>query len=66
MSRPVLYLNSDEWKWDQQRLQDAVTRTLGELGLQAPTDVREPTSQAERACDDWAVAKAKQVFDRHM
>ena len=64
MSRPVLYLNSDKWKWDQQRLQDAVARALGDLGLDAPTGVREPTSQAERACDDWAVAKAKRQFDR--
>ena len=63
MSRPILYLNSNEWKWDQQRLQDAVTRTLGELGLYAPTGVREPTSQAERACDDWAIAEAKRQFD---
>ena len=66
MSRPVLYLNSDEWKWDQQTLQDAVTRTLGELGLQSPTGVREPTSQAERAGDAWAVAEAKRVFDQYM
>ena len=63
MSRPILYLNSDEWKWDQQRLQDAVTRTLGEFGLQAPAGVREPTSQAERACNAWAVAEAKRKFD---
>lgn len=66
MSRPVLYLNSDEWKWDQQQLQDVVTRALRELDLQAPTGVREPTSRVERACYDWAVAKAKQVFDQHM
>ncbi|MDE0026190.1 MAG: hypothetical protein OXP69_17415 [Spirochaetaceae bacterium] len=66
MSRPVLYLNSDGWKWDQQRLRDAVTRVLAELGQQVPTDVREPTSQAERSCDDWAVVKAKQRFDQHM
>ena len=63
MSRPILYLNSDEWKWDQQRLQDAVTDTLGELGLHTPTGVREPTSQVERACDEWAVAEAKRQFD---
>ena len=63
ISRPVLYLNSDEWMWDQQRLQDAVTRALGELGLQAPTGVREPTLQAERACDEWAVAEATRQFD---
>ena len=64
ISRPILYLNSEEWKWDQQRLQDAVTRTLVELGLQVPAGVREPTSQAERACDEWAVAEAKRQFDR--
>ena len=64
MSRPVLYLNSDGWDWDQQRLQAAVTRALGELGLQAPTGVREPTSQAERACDEWAVAESRRQFDR--
>ena len=64
MSRPILYLNSEEWKWDQQRLQDAVTRTLGELGLPVPTGVREPTAQAERACADWAAAEAKRQFDR--
>lgn len=64
ISHPILYLNSEEWKWDQQQLQDAVTRTLVELGLQVPTGVREPTSQAERACDEWAVAEAKRQFDR--
>ena len=64
MSRPILYLNSEGWKWDQQRLQDAVTRTLGELDLPVPTGVREPTAQAERACDDWAAAEAKRQFDQ--
>jgi len=64
ISHPVLYLNSDEWKWDRQRLQDAVTHALGELRLQTPTGVRWPTSQAERACDEWAVAEAKRKFDR--
>jgi hypothetical protein len=64
MARPVLYLNTDEWKWDQQRLQEAVTHTLGELSLQAPTGVREPTAQAERACDEWAGAEARRLFDR--
>ena len=64
MSCPILYLNSDEWKWDQQQLQDAVKRTLGELGLPVPTGVREPTAQAERACVEWAAAEAKRQFDR--
>ncbi len=64
MSKPSLYLNSKEWKWDQQQLQDAVTRTLGELGLSVPTGIREPTAQAERACAEWAAAEAKRQFDR--
>ena len=64
MSHPILYLNSEEWKWDQQRLQDVVTRTLGELGLPVPAGIREPTAQAERACADWAAAEAKRQFDQ--
>lgn len=64
MSRPILYLNSDDWKWDQQQLQDAVIRTLTELDLPVPTDGREPTAQAERACDDWAVAEARKHYDK--
>ena len=64
MSHPILYLNSEGWKWDQQRLQDAVTRTLGELDLPVLTGIREPTAQAERACADWAAAEAKRQFDQ--
>ena len=63
ISHPVLYLNTEKWKWDQQRLQDAVIHTLRELGLHAPAGAREPTSQIEQACDDWAEAEAKRQFD---
>ena len=66
MSHPILYLNSEEWKWDQQRLQDAVEQTLLDLKLSVPTDVREPTAQAERACADWAAAEVKRQFDRKL
>ena len=61
-SMPVLYLNSDEWVWDQQQLRQAVLDSIDELGLQVPDDVNEPTAQAAHACDRWAAAEAKRRF----
>ncbi len=63
---PVLYLNSDEWRWKQQQLQKAVEGALDKLNLQAPQDVREPTTQAARACEQWAKAEAKRLFDEEL
>ncbi len=63
---PVLYLNSDEWLWEQQQLQEAVKVALDELDLSVPPDVREPTTQAARACEQWAVTEAKRLFDEEL
>ena len=63
---PVLYLNSDEWLWEQQQLQEAVEVALDELDLSVPPDVREPTTQAARACEQWAVTEAKRLFDEEL
>ncbi len=61
-SMPVLYLNSDEWVWDQHQLRQAVRDSVEELGLLVPEDVNEPTAQAARACDQWAASEAKRRF----
>jgi len=66
LAMPVLYLNSDEWRWEQQQLQQAVEAALGELGLSVPPDVREPTAQAAHACEQWAAAEAKRLFDEEL
>ena len=66
LAMPVLYLNSDEWRWEQQQLQEAVEVALGELDLSVPPDVREPTTQAERACEQWAATQAKRLFDEEL
>ena len=63
-SMPVLYLNSDEWVWDQQQLRQAARDSIEELGLPVPDDVSEPTAQAARACDQWAAAEAKRRFGK--
>lgn len=63
---PILYLNSDEWRWEQQQLQKAVEAALDELGLSVPPDVREPTTQAARACEQWAATEAKRLFDEEL
>ena len=66
LAMPVLYLNSDEWRWEQQQLQEAVEAALGELDLSVPPDVREPTTQAARACEQWAATQAKRLFDEEL
>lgn len=66
LAMPILYLNSDEWRWEQQQLQKAVEDALDELGLSVPPDVREPTTQAARACEQWAAAEAKRLFDEEL
>ena len=63
-SMPVLYLNSDEWVWDQQQLRQAVRDSIEELGLLVPEGVSEPTAQAARACDQWAASEAKRRFGK--
>ena len=52
LAMPVLYLNSDEWRWEQQQLQEAVEAALGELDLSVPPDVSRadhPSSTRMRA-----------------
>ena len=66
LTMPILYLNTDEWRWEQQQLQKAVEDALGELGLSVPPDVREPTTQAARACEQWAATEAKRLFDEEL
>ncbi len=66
LAMPILYLNSEEWLWEQQQLQEAVEYALGELGLPVPPDIREPTTQAARACEQWAATKAKRLFDEEL
>ena len=65
-SMPVLYLNSDEWIWDQQQLRRAVRDSVEELELVFPDNVNEPTAQAARACEQWAAVEARCRFDRAM
>ena len=66
LAMPILYLNSDEWRWEQQQLQKAVEVALGKLGLSVPPDVREPTTQAAHACEQWAATQAKRLFDEEL
>ncbi|MDE2733551.1 MAG: hypothetical protein OXI72_04100 [Gemmatimonadota bacterium] len=66
LAMPVLYLNSDEWRWEQQKLQEAVEVALSELDLSVPPDVREPTTQAAHACEQWAATQAKRLFDEEL
>ena len=66
LAMPVLYLNSDEWRWEQQQLQEAVKVALSELELSVPPDVREPTIQAAHACEQWAETQAKRLFDEEL
>ena len=66
LAMPVLYLNSDEWRWEQQQLQEAVEVALSELDLSVAPDVREPTTQAARACEQWAATQAKRLFDEEL
>ena len=63
MSMPILYLNNDDWMWKNQQLREAVDTALRKFHLPVPTDVKEPTAQAARACEQWAAAEAKRQFD---
>ena len=66
IAMPILYLNSDEWLWDQQQLQEAVELALRGLNLPVLSDIREPTNQAVRACEQWAATEAKRRFDEEL
>ena len=66
IAMPILYLNSDEWLWNQQQLQEAVELALRGLDLPVLSDIREPTDQAERACEQWAATEAKRRFDEEL
>ena len=62
-SMPILYLNTEEWVWDQSQLQEAVENSLQQLGLSVSGDLSEPTAQAAQACEEWAAKEAKRQFD---
>lgn len=66
MSMPILYLNNDDWTWKNQQLREAVDMALRRLRLPIPTDAKEPTTQAARACEQWAAAEAKRQFDKEL
>ena len=66
IAMPILYLNSDEWRWNQQQLQEAVEVALRGLDLPVIPDIREPTNQAARACEQWAATEAKRRFDEEL
>ena len=66
IAMPILYLNSDEWRWNQQHLQEAVEVALRGLDLPILSDIREPTNQAKRACEQWAATEAKRRFDEEL
>ena len=66
IAMPILYLNSDEWRWNQQHLQEAVEVALRGLDLPILSGIREPTTQAARACEQWAATEAKQRFDEEL
>ena len=64
MSMPILYLNNDDWVWENRRLREAVDIALRKLRLPVPTDIKEPTAQAAGACEQWAATEAKRQFDK--
>ena len=66
IAMPILYLNSDEWRWKQQHLQEAVEVALRGLDLPILSGIREPTTQAARACEQWAATEAKRRFDEEL
>lgn len=66
IAMPILYLNSDEWRWKQQHLQEAVELALRGLDLPILSGIREPTTQAARACEQWAATEAKRRFDEEL
>ena len=66
IAMPILYLNSDKWRWNQQQLQEAVELALRGLDLPIFSDIREPTTQAARACEQWAATEAKRRFDEEL
>lgn len=65
-AKPVLYLNSSEWMWDSQRLQEAVTKALHDLEIPEPEENDNPTDRARQGCDRWAAAEAKRLFDEKL
>ena len=65
-SMPILYLNTEEWVWDQSQLRKAVEVALNDLGLSVSGDHSEPTAQAAQACEDWAAKEAKRQFDKFL
>ncbi len=66
IAMPILYLNSNEWRWKQQHLQEAVEVALRGLDLPILSGIREPTTQAARACEQWAATEAKRRFDEEL
>ena len=66
ITMPILYLNSDEWLWNQQQLQEAVALALRGLDLPILSGIRKPTTQAKRACEQWAATEAKRRFDEEL
>lgn len=66
IAMPILYLNSDKWRWNQQQLQEAVEAALRGLNLSVPPGIRRPTTQAARACEQWAATEAKRRFDEEL
>ena len=66
IAMPILYLNTDKWRWNQQHLQEAVELALRGLDLPILPDIREPTTQAARACEQWAATEAKRRFDEEL
>lgn len=65
-AKPVLYLNSSEWMWDSQRLQEAVTKALRDLELPESEESDNPTDRARQGCDRWAATEAKRLFDEKL
>lgn len=63
-SMPILYLNSEEWMWEDSQLRIAVEGALNHFGLRIPADKMEPTRQAAQACEEWAAEEAKHRFDQ--
>ena len=66
MSMPILDLNNDDWIWKNKQLREAVDIALRKLHLPVPADVKKPTAQAARACEQWAAAEAKRQFDKFL
>ena len=56
----------DQRRWGVAERVQGWEVALGELELSVPPDVREPTIQAARACEQWAETQAKRLFDEEL